>query len=471
MQGQIRWSAPLSLPELNPVRWRAVLRAVARAAMAGEGNARIVEERLAAALGGTEPEKMRRRVRPLARRYAAWVEGRLRPRLAEVVDFLQADRGLRRLLSGNSVGRGRERLKLSPKLITEPNAMQPAAVAVGWELPAICSLGELADWLHLSAGELEWFADLKGLAARRRASVELGHYHYRVLAKAGGGVRLIEAPKERMKEIQRQILMRILDAVPVHEAAHGFVRGRSIKTFVAPHVGRRAVLRMDLRDFFPSFAAGRIQALYRLIGYPEMVADRLGGLCLAVTPSLVWKGRCAAVDPQVLGEARAFYARPHLPQGAPTSPALANICAYRLDCRLSGLALKAGAAYTRYADDLAFSGESDFERRVEWFAAEVAAIAHDEGFEVHHRKTRVMRQGVRQHLAGLVTNERVNVMRADFDRLKATLTNCVRYRPESQNREGHPEFRMHLLGRVGFVEQVHPAKGARLRRIFEQIRW
>jgi hypothetical protein len=108
---------------------------------------------------------------------------------------------------------------------------------------------------------------------------------------------------------------------------------------------------------------------------------------------------------------------------------------------------------------------------VERFALRAAAILMEEGFQVHHRKTRVMRRGVRQYLAGIVTNERLNVVRADFDKLKAILTNCVRHGAESQNREGHPAFQQHLDGRVGFVEMVNPAKGARLRRIFEQIRW
>lgn len=90
---------------------------------------------------------------------------------------------------------------------------------------------------------------------------------------------------------------------------------------------------------------------------------------------------------------------------------------------------------------------------------------------MHHRKTRIMRQGVRQHLAGVVTNEGVNVVRADFDRLKAILTNCVHHGPASQNRENHPAFRMHLEGRVAFVEMVNPQKGARLRRIFDRIQW
>jgi hypothetical protein len=167
----------------------------------------------------------------------------------------------------------------------------------------------------------------------------------------------------------------------------------------------------------------------------------------------------------------AFYFQPHLPQGAPTSPALANLCAYRLDCRLVGLAKSAGASYTRYADDLAFSGGAEFEKGVERFSVHVAAIAMEEGFRVHHRKTRIMRQGVRQHLAGMVVNRHLNVARSDFDRVKAILTNCVRLGCESQNRTGHPQFRLHLEGKVSFVEMVNPARGERLRTIFERIQW
>ena len=127
--------------------------------------------------------------------------------------------------------------------------------------------------------------------------------------------------------------------------------------------------------------------------------------------------------------------------------------------------------YTRYADDLAFSGEEAFGSSAERFAHHVAAILLEAGFRVHHRKTRLMRRGVRQSLAGLVVNHHLNVPRCDVDRLKAILTNCVRHGPESQNREGHPAFRLHLEGRVGFVETVNPAAGARLRRMFDRIAW
>jgi hypothetical protein len=380
------------------------------------------------------------------------------------VKFLENDRGLRRAHTKYP-----EQFSLD-EWWEEPHRMQPIEAAKSWDVPAIESVGDLAKWLGLSPNELRWFADLKALEYKGNNS-RLRNYSYRILAKRFGRMRLIEAPKARLKDRQQQILAWILAKIPAHPAAHGFVKKRSIRTSVAPHVGRRVVLRMDLRDFFPTFSGARIQTVFRMLGYPESVADLLGGICANATPRNVWEDVSADGDPIYLSEIRRLYARPHLPQGAPTSPALANICCYRLDCRLAALAKFAGANYTRYADDLAFSGDVEFEKRVERFAAHVASIAHEEGFAVHHRKTRIMRQGVRQRLAGLVTNRRINVLRCDFDRLKATLTNCDRFGPESQNREGRSHFRSYLQGRVSFVEMVNPAKGRRLRAIFERIVW
>lgn len=349
--------------------------------------------------------------------------------------------------------------------------MQPVAAAAEWKIPPIESTGALADWCGLSTAELRWFADLKDLAYKKNQP-RLRHYHYRALTKKSGSIRLIEAPKPRLKELQRKILSEILEKVPSHPAVHGFVKGRSIKTYVSPHIKRRIVLRMDLRDFFPTFSGVRIQAFFRTLGYPETVADLLGGVCTTSTPRDAWKDIGWDVNPVQLQESQRLYARPHLPQGAPTSPALANLCSFRIDCRLQGLADSAGADYTRYADDLAFSSDDrTFERSVERFSVHAAAVLMQEGFSVNHRKTRIMRRGVRQHLAGLVANEHFNVIRADFDRLKATLTNCVRLGPETQNREAHPAFRAHLEGRVGFVEQINPARGNRLRAILNQIHW
>ena len=226
---------------------------------------------------------------------------------------------------------------------------------------------------------------------------------------------------------------------------------------------------MDLEDFFPSISGARVQTLFRTAGYTEQVADLLGGICTNATPREVWNGLDGDINQ--VWETRALYARPHLPQGAPGSPALANLCAYRADCRLAGLAKSAGATYTRYADDLAFSGGEEFERCVERFSIHVAVILQEEGFRVNHRKTRIMRRGVRQQLTGLAVNERVNIRRSDFDALKALLTNCVRRGAESQNRAAHPAFRSHLEGRVAFVESISSAKGKKLRAILERITW
>ena len=436
-----------------------LLRALAAAILAGENNVEQIVMRSERVLGREWPW-----LKPLAQRYVTAFAGGTRPRLREVIGFVRRDRGFQRAWRKHA-----DELTVE-NWLTESQQMQPVPAAAGWNVSSIPTAGDLANWLRLDMGELEWFADLRGLC-NKRTSPQLRHYHYAAALKRSGNVRLIEAPKPKLKSLQRQILTGILERVPARPAVHGFIKKRSIKTFVEPHVGRRVVLRMDLQDFFPSFRAARIQNFYRTVGYPESVADLLAGICTNSVPRDIWKGLPIEMNSTQLQEASTFYARPHLPQGAPTSPALANLCSYKMDCRLAGLARSAGAEYTRYADDLAFSGDNTFEKRVERFSTHVAAILIEEGFTVQHRKTRVMRQGVRQHLAGLVANDHVNVRRAEFDRLKAILTNCVRFGPESQNRENHPLFRAHLEGRVGFIESINPTKAKRLRRILDEIDW
>jgi retron-type reverse transcriptase len=440
------------------MRYSVLVRAVAASIFAGEPSVDKIASRLARTLGQSWPW-----LRPLVLRYLRVFPASTRPSRRDVICFLANDRKLRRARSKH-----REQFTIV-EWLNESQRMRPVPAASTWDIPPIHSVGALADWLEISVNDLLWFADLKGLASKLDRSL-LEHYHYRVLPKPSG-VRLIEIPKPRLKDLQRQILSGILEKIPPHPSAHGFLKNRSIKTFVTPHVGQRVVLRLDLQDFFPTFPAARIAAFFRVAGYPDAVADLLAGLCTNVAPRTLWAKLKPSVARDHLHEARDLYQRPHLPQGAPTSPSLANLCTYRVDCRLSGLAQSAGAQYTRYADDLAFSGENTVARHVDRFSMHVAAILMEEGFRVNHRKTRVMRRGVRQHLAGLVTNQKMNVLRADFDRLKAILTNCVRHGADAENRESHSMFRAHLEGRVAFVESIAPARGARLRMIFEQIQW
>jgi RNA-directed DNA polymerase len=401
-------------------------------------------------------------LRPLARRVCGVFEGRPRPRQITVTQFILGDHGFRQACE-------KHELRLVDRLAAHAG-MSPVAAATAWNLPSIHTPGELADWLGMAIGDLEWFADRCRLEYKRNQG-RLRHYHYRALFKRFGRVRLVEAPKPRLKEIQRRILADILECVPVHAAAHGFRRGRSIKSFAASHVSKQVVVRIDLQDFFPTISAAQIQGVFRTIGYPECVADLLAGLCTNSTPSDVWRQIPMARVGNPSQNPRFLYSKPHLPQGAPTSPALANLCAYRMDCRLSGLATSAQAIYTRYGDDLAFSGDRAFHRVVKRFCLHVCATVMEEGFSIHYRKTRIMQHGVRQRLAGIVVNERLNVTRTDYDRLKATLTNCIRHGASSQNRAGHRDFQAHLLGRISFVEMVNRTRGRRLHELFDKIHW
>jgi len=426
--------------------------ALARAFVAGDADPAAIKDRASRVLG--HPWQW---LGPLVLRYKNAFATGTRPRHRDVIRFLKDDQGFTQ-----AVERHWHSLELAD-LLLESQTMQPVAAAKPWNLPPLETVAALEEFLNLAGPELEWFADLATLNSRARKT-NLRHYNYRVLQKDSTNIRLIEAPKPRLKQLQRVILSHILELIPPHPAVHGFQKGRSIRTFAAPHIGQHVVLKMDLQDFFPGICGPRIQSLFRTFGYPESVADLLGGICTTITPRDIWP----AATPWT---AQLIYRQPHLPQGAPTSPGLANLCTYHLDCRLTGLAEASGATYSRYADDLAFSGDESFAHRAERFSIHVAAIAGDEGFTVHHRKTRIMRRSVRQHIAGLVINERHNIRRTDFDQLKAILTNCIRSGPSAQNRNGHPDFRAHLQGRVAFVKSIHPAKAAKLEKLLAQIYW
>ena len=371
----------------------------------------------------------------------------------------------------------------SRKAPAVPRVVRQRAVATRmgrspWPVPPLDGVAELAALLGLDVPRLEWLADPRGLE-RRAPREALRNYRYTWVPRSGGRVRVIEQPKAALKAAQRRVLDDILVWIPLHDAAHGFVRGRSVRTHAAAHVGARAVIRLDIEDFFASIAVGRVFGVLRTAGYPEGVSHLLAALTSNAVPVDEW----AAVprpepadrrDPRALG---AHYrlgrrlAAPHLPQGAPTSPALANLCAFSLDRRLAGLAARFDARYTRYADDLAFSGGTGLLRGAEALRRAVTAIAADEGFRVNERKSQLMPSGGRQALCGIVVNRRPNVPRGDYDALRALLHNAARDGPAAHNRAGHPDFRAHLLGRISWIESLNPARGAKLRARLDAIEW
>ena len=352
------------------------------------------------------------------------------------------------------------RIDLKPKMrrVTGP----PAA----WDVTPLAHRKDLAGWLGVSESKLYWLADLD---KRQRKT----HYVCRWIRKRSG-MRLIESPKAMLKRVQRQILREMLHVVPASKRAHGFVRNRDVKTFVGAHVGQPICLKMDLRNFFPSIRAGRVYRLFIRLGYPLDVAWLLTGLCTTVTRRATFE---KLTEYPKQNELVSTYGHRHLPQGAPTSPALSNFCAYRMDCRLSGLAEALGGHYTRYADDLLFSfdeklaNDRQARNRMRRLAQKVAVIVLEEGFDVNFRKTRIMLKSQRQMCAGIVINKTTNLSRAKFDQLRAVLYNCVKHGPVSQNLRKHADFRSHLAGKIAWVCHLNSARSSKLAELFNQVDW
>jgi RNA-directed DNA polymerase len=210
-------------------------------------------------------------------------------------------------------------------------------------------------------------------------------YRELLIPKRTRGRRRLCMPDENLKALQRRILHRLLVRLKAHAAATGFQRGRSIVTNALPHAGRAVVVRVDLKNFFPSTAEWRVRRYFRRIGWNRPAARLLTRLCTH---------------------------RGGLPQGAPTSPRLSNLVNYRLDCRLAAMARKLGLAYTRYADDITFSFPADDRKLVRYLVGFVRRVVHAEGYQVHgSKKLRIRRTHQRQQVTGLVVNRRVNLPR------------------------------------------------------------
>ena len=285
--------------------------------------------------------------------------------------------------------------------------------------------------------------DEDGLTALMRPGVEPGSGYVEFeIPKAKGGTRRIAAPRTPLRKIQRKILDEILAKIPLHDACHGFVPGRSTVTNAKPHEGAAIVVKLDLKDFFPTVHYRRVKGLFEHFGYGEDVAAALAGITTyrpkLANGTVVWPGM--------------------LPQGAPTSPALANLACRRMDRRLERLAAKYGAIYTRYADDLTFSFKTVPEIRIGRFLWWIDAICQQEGFTERDDKRRILRAKHQQRVTGLVVNQRVNIPRKDRRRFRAILHNCAKHGVPSQAKD-HADFPAYLAGYAAYVNMVDPTLG------------
>ncbi|HEY1186097.1 MAG TPA: reverse transcriptase family protein [Gemmata sp.] len=328
---------------------------------------------------------------------------------------------------------------------------EAALTALG--LPVLHTPADVAKALGLSIKQLRWLAFHTDVATRT-------HYVKFSVPKKSGGQRQLAAPHQTLKAAQHWVLANVVNKLPVTEAAHGFVAARGIVTNAHPHVGKAFVVNLDLADFFPTIAFPRVRAVFERYGYSGCVASILALLCTECPRAAVTYAGTryeAATGPR------------GLPQGAPTSPGLSNQVARKLDKRLLGVAAKLGLTYTRYADDLTFSGTAEAAPKIGWLLAKVRNIAREEGFTVNEKKTRVMRRSAAQLVTGVVVNDKPSVCRAELRRLRAILHRAKSEGLDAQNRDGRENFREWLAGKIAFVHMVRPDAGAKLKAEFDAL--
>lgn len=267
------------------------------------------------------------------------------------------------------------------------------------------------------------------------------------ISKKSGGKRIISMPDKELLIIQKKIQEKILNNIIIHENAYGFVKNKSIKDNAKIHLNKDMILNIDLKDFFPSIHMGRVYYIFsNLCQY-----DNDTSYCLT---KLTTYKNC-------------------LPQGAPTSPIISNIVSFMLDTRLSKIAEHFNINYTRYADDITFSGRK--ENINESLLKIVTNIIEECGFKINDKKTRFASYAGRQEVTGLIVNNtEINVSKNYVRKIRQELYYIKKYGLRShRNKVGFKNryYKDHLLGKILFVKQINYQKGEKLLEDFLTINW
>ncbi len=261
---------------------------------------------------------------------------------------------------------------------------------------------------------------------------ELYYRRYRI-RKASHGYRNIEAPRRFLKIVQRWIYDYILSHTSIPSSVHGFVPGKDIFSNVQPHLTSKNIMVIDIKDFFPSIKQKQVRHVFKELGFPVKVTITLTGLCTL-------DGR--------------------LPQGAPTSPALANIIFSPVDNVLTNLVNEWECEYTRYADDLIFSGNMRFTNTHKLRATKIIRAA---GFRINTRKTRIIGSGGRQVVAGLVANEKGLPPRLKRMNWRA------QFHQAALNLEKFKGDGLELMGIAAFVNKYNPILSEKYKEIAQSV--
>ena len=322
-----------------------------------------------------------------------------------------------------------------------------------YNLPVYNNVTELAQKLNID------LAALRYLLYNRKVS-KINHYHTFEIQKKSGGMRIISAPKRKLKALQTAVLGGILNHIPVTQSAHGFIKKRSIISNAQPHIAKDVVINVDLKDFFPTISYKRVKGLFESFGYSEQLSIIFALICTqAPTDKINLDGVTYYVQK---GER-------FLPQGSPASPAISNLLVYKMDRRIEGLANKLGFAYTRYADDLRFSASNENEKNIAHLLYFLKKIIETEGFTLHPDKTHIMRKGSQQKVTGIVVNQKQNIERSQLRKFRALLHNIEINGWKNQQWGRAANLINAIEGYINYVRMVNPDKGTKFAEQLKRI--
>ncbi|MBC70828.1 MAG: hypothetical protein CMH47_00805 [Muricauda sp.] len=297
------------------------------------------------------------------------------------------------------------------------------------------------------------------------------HYYKRFkIAKKRGGYRIILSPNNELKYLQKWILINILEKIPSHKSCQGFDKNKSIKKNAEIHIGSECILKIDLLRFYDSINEKRVYGIFKSLGYHKNLAVSMAKICTVEVKENFLKA--FTKNESDLKNKISSQKEGILPQGAPSSPKLSNLILRRLDQRLHCLAKKNGINYSRYADDLTFSGK---EEKLKELKKIIYMIIKDENFFINYGKTNFLKRGNRFFVTGLsVHNEKVTVPKKFKSNIEHHLYHCIKNGVIAHTKKNGIEnrnFKDWLLGCICFINSVEPELGEDFFEKFNEINW
>lgn len=330
---------------------------------------------------------------------------------------------------------------------------------IAQKLPVIFTTEHLSEMLGIPILEL-----------RQIITYRSSYYKfYQIKKRKSKGFRQIVSPFNNLRVIQQFINEEILNKIPIHESATGFTKGKSILNNALPHMNKKAILNMDLLKFFDSIREKRVYGIFKSLGYAKNLSFDLAKLTTVELPEEYLK----TFEEKALKSYREIVPIGScvLPQGAPTSPTLSNLILRRLDLRLSKLAEKLGVDYSRYADDITFSGEIENLPKIKL----LRYIIRDEGLNINWNKVGIYKKGRKQMVTGLTVSNNVHIHRNFKKEVKKHIYACTNFGVEShlkfmKSEETHL-YKEWLLGKIYFIKSIEPERAKKLMSDFDKIVW